>query len=128
MHRCTCQFAFILGVIMATTASAVAAPPPDGTITATGMAVVKHKPDILRMSIGLTGQGKTMQEALANLKKRVTDAEAKLLDLGANKDSIVRGDPQVPVVSDRQRQMEEMMRPAKRGLAASGLPRSRKKL
>ncbi len=80
------------------------------TVTGNGVVLLKRLPETLRMVVEITAQGKTAAEAMSNLKSRRAAAEAKLTDLGANKDSIVRGEPHVSIQSDRQRQMEMMVR------------------
>ena len=56
-----------------------------GTVSGSGTVVLKRKPDLLRMKVELIAQGKTMKEALANLKDRRDAAQAQLATLGAIK-------------------------------------------
>jgi len=82
-----------------------------GTVAGGGMVALKRRPDVLRMSVDVFAQGKTMKEALANLKDRREAVGGQLATLGAAKDSIVFGEPQVnAAVLESRRQMEAMIR------------------
>lgn len=100
--------ATIVSLMLLSLSTARAAEPPK--VSVTGVAVVKRPPEIMRMMVDLTAQGKTPQEALANLNAKRDASKAKALDLGASKASITASEPRVAVVSDRQRQMEMMVR------------------
>ena len=101
----------LLGLSLTIANEAVAAAPDDsGTVTGSGVVLIKRQPEVVRIMVDLSVAGKTAQEAMAALKTRRQASEAKLIDLGATKESIVRGEPHVPAVSDRQRQMEMMVR------------------
>lgn len=125
----------VLGVALALglTEGAAAQALPDGSVTATGLATVKHKPEVLRVQVQLSGEGKTLKDALAQLKKRQESASKKLAGLGAVASSIAFEEPQAAGAGgdSRQRQMEQMMRARMRGGAraatgpAAGAPMTR---
>jgi hypothetical protein len=80
----------------ATTIPARAAGPRDaGTIPGQGQAAVKKFPTTLRMTLSIPGKGKTVEEALADLKQRRQAAFEKLEKLGAQKKSLHAETPAV---------------------------------
>ncbi len=82
-----------------------------GTVAGVGMVALKRRPDVLRMSVDVFAQGKTMKEALATLKDRREAVGGQLATLGAAKDSIVFGEPQInAALLEARRQMEAMIR------------------
>lgn len=97
--------------------SAVAGP---GMISGHGMATVKKPPTAIRMHLLLSAKGKTMEDALANLKERREAAEAFLEKLGADKKSIESGSPSISQEDEqRQRQLQMMIRQRMRGNRAA---------
>ena len=87
----------------------------EGTVTGSGTTEIKRLPDTLRMQVELIAKGKDLKEALAKLKERRETARTALAGLGVVKDTIEIGDAAVSSEkSDRQIQMERMMRRAGR--------------
>ncbi len=83
----------------------------NGTISGTGTVSIKRPPDLLRMQVQVAVQGKDVKEAVARLKVRRDVVKAKLVELGANKDSLVLGDARASAEDQsRRRQMEMMVR------------------
>ena len=81
-----------------------------GVVSGTGSEVVKQPPTLLRMTVQLTGKGKTVAEALTQLKDRREAAVMQLDSLGATKDSLNLTDPELSAgVSPRQQQMERSL-------------------
>lgn len=105
---CNKTFASVCLLAVFTTSRVLAA--DEGIVTGNGVAVIKRQPEVMRMQVELSAKGKTAEEALAKLKARREAAEKKLLELGAEKKSIVRGEPRIVAANtDRQRQMEMMV-------------------
>ena len=86
-----------------------AAPGPDGTVTANGSAGIERMPNLLRMQVELSADGKDAKEALAHLKAQEQSAREKLTKLGAAEAAVQFGDPQA-AAGDRRQQMEMMVR------------------
>ncbi len=90
--------------------------PTGGVVSGHGTAVVKKPPTTARMHLALSGKGKTMEEALADLKAKRAKAVAFLEKLGADKKSIEPGAPRVSREdTQRRRQLEVMIRQKMRG-------------
>ncbi len=106
-------------VTLALVSAAALAPaqaPSEGAVAGTGTAVLKRPPELLRMHIELTAKGKDLKEALARLKECREAARLQLTTLGAAKDSVEFGElALVNEKTDRQRQMEMMVRERVRG-------------
>src|SRR4051812_43284943 len=66
-----------------------------GAVTAVGSVTLKRTPDTVRVQISLSGEGKTLKEALAKLQQRRESAKKKLAALGATEASIVAEDPRM---------------------------------
>jgi uncharacterized protein YggE len=82
-----------------------------GQVSGTGTVVIKRRPDVLRMQVQLAAHGKDVKEALAKMKMRRDAVRGKLVELGANKDSIEMGEPRAANdESSRQRQVQMMVR------------------
>jgi len=79
------------------------------SLTALGRVSLKRPPTALRVHVELLGKGKTLAEALANLKARRESAVAQLAALKANKESITCGKPTLSNVYSAQRRQLEMM-------------------
>ena len=99
------------------------------TVSGTGTVTLTRKATVMRVHVQLLGKGKSLEEALANLKERRQAARAGLETLGAEKDSISFGDPSLlNPQSQNRRQLERMIRQrmAAAGRKAKGLklPRS----
>lgn len=82
---------------------------PPGAIAATGTATIKRPPAALRLYLELPGKGKTLEEALKNLKDRREAAGVQLDALKVDKDSIKLGNPTLSNVENAQRKQFEMM-------------------
>jgi hypothetical protein len=82
----------------------------DGVVSGTGHVSIKRQPQVLRLRLSLSADGKDVNEAIANLKAVETDAGKKLADLAATASSIEFGPAQVPAVPDaRQQYMQRIM-------------------
>src|SRR5436305_10489619 len=68
-------------------------PEPDGVVTGAGAVTLKRQPNILRMQVTLTAQGKDMNEAIGKLKEVENSANGKLAAAGAASGGIEIGDP-----------------------------------
>ena len=90
-----------------------------GSVTGVGVAKVALKPELLRMYVTMTVPGKTLQEALNNLKDRREAALVQLKKLGADVKSAKFTPPTLAAEqSDQQkRRMEQMLRERMRGRA-----------
>lgn len=84
-------------------------PPAGGAISAVGQAVVKRQHSALRMYVQLVVKGKSMKDALAEMKKRSEAAIAKLQDLGADKESVSCDGLSLSTPGSNQRRQMEMM-------------------
>jgi uncharacterized protein YggE len=82
-----------------------------GSITGNGTASIKQRPDILRLQVDLSAEGKDLKEALTRLKELQASIKPQLVTLGAAEASISFGDARIQQQRDDQRrQMEQMMR------------------
>ena len=79
----------------------------NSTISTSGSVTINIKPERLRMYVQVAGGGKTLKDALANLKKHYQAAVPRLEKMGANKDSISMGTPTIAgqVDSDKMNMM-----------------------
>lgn len=85
--------------------------PADGTVTGTGTAELRRQPEILRVQIEVLAKGKDLKDALAKLKERCEAARTRLVALGAAREAVTVGEAGVTSEkTDRQRQMEQMIR------------------
>lgn len=93
------------------------------TVVGTGAASVELPPTQLRMFVQLSAKGKTMEEAMAKLKERRSNAVAQLEKLGADKHSITLANLGTGGASENQRrqQMQEMIRQRMRGGKAKAI-------
>ena len=83
---------------------------PGGSISGNGTTVIKRAPELLRVQLELQAQGKSVREAIAKLTASREGAIEKLKELKANAGSIAVEGPKVAANTDRQRQMEFMVR------------------
>lgn len=82
-----------------------------GTISGVGVAVVERQPDVMRMDLQLSAEGKDAKEAIAKLKELETAARKKLAELGAAEASIKVNNVQIGgAATSQQQQMAMMMR------------------
>jgi len=116
-----------LTVLGASLAGAQPQQPPTekGTVSGSGTVVLTRMPDLLRMKVDVIAQGKTMKEAIASLKDRRQAIQGQLGTLGATRESIVFGAPQVNTTVLQSRQQMAMMIQARMGNRAK---KSTKKL
>jgi hypothetical protein len=85
--------------------------PVENTISATGTAVLKKRPQILRLHMELGAKGGDLKDVLARLAARREAARKTLEELGATPSAVEFGDVKiVPGKSDQRRQMEAMIR------------------
>src|SRR5262245_25260759 len=83
-----------------------------GVVTVTGQATIKAQPDLVRITIELTGQGKDIKEALSKLAEEREMAKTKLAVLGVAPESIQIDDPAIggaPAGSNAQAMVMAMM-------------------
>jgi uncharacterized protein YggE len=102
-----------LGLTFASTAVAQFGGSREGgpTVTATGVELIRVKPEKLRMQLDITVKGKNLADALKKLAARRETALAELEKMSADKDSIRAGDARLEQVDpNQQRQMEMMVR------------------
>lgn len=92
---------------------AVQQPASGGVVTGSGEVTLTRQPDVLRMTMQISGEGKDIKEALAKLKSEREAIAAKLKELGAAEASVKFDPPRVGGGSSnlaRQRAMQQMMR------------------
>lgn len=89
-------------------------PDAPGAVTGMGVASLKRAPDIMRVQVQISGDGKNLKEALAKLAARREACKKKLIGLGVKEEAITFDDPKVDATDPRQ-QMEQMMRMQMRG-------------
>jgi uncharacterized protein YggE len=82
----------------------------DGAITGIGVGTLKRPPDVLRVQVQLSAEGKTLKEALAKLATRREACKKKLAGLGAKEDSISFEDAKLDTPDPRMEQQAMMMR------------------
>jgi hypothetical protein len=88
----------------------------EGAIAGNGNVTVKRPPTQLRMFLMLSGKGKTIEDAIADLKAKREKAVAHVEKLGADKKSIDRGTATVSQEdARRRRELEQMIRQRMRG-------------
>jgi uncharacterized protein YggE len=90
---------------------------PDA-ITGNGTATIKKSPDVIRMQIQLSADGKSLKEALTKLSQRKEAAKKKLAGLGAADNAVTFEDVRTEAADPRQA-MERMMR-QRMGMRAGG--------
>jgi uncharacterized protein YggE len=78
-------------------------------LAAVGTVSLKRPPTALRVHVELLGKGKTLAEALTNLKARRESAIAQLQTLKADKDAITCGNPTLSNIHSAQRRQLETM-------------------
>jgi uncharacterized protein YggE len=95
---------------------AQAAPPSEGAVSGTGRAVIKHQPQLVRMQLIISVDGKDIADATGKLKEAKAAAAKKLADLGTNEKSIDFGPTQIGTGGDvRQQYVQKMMAMRGRG-------------
>ena len=100
-----------LGLVGLHVARPAGADTPVGTVSGSGHEVIKRPPELLRMQIELSAKGKTLSDALKKLEARRESALGHLAKIGGEKDATKIGDVHMDAsTSDRQRQMEMMVR------------------
>lgn len=100
-------------------------PPAAGTVSARGTAELKQVPDRLRVQFDVLVRGKTLKDALDNLKTRREEVRAGLVKIGAAKEAVRFDDPTVVgEASDRQSQVERMMMQRDRALGKKEKPKA----
>src|SRR6185503_17686097 len=86
-------------------------PGTEGLIYGNGKVTLKRLPQIIRVRIQTSAEGKDIKEALAKLKEEQKKIREKLVALGADEKSIEFSDPAVGAGNDLQRmQVERMIR------------------
>ncbi|HEY1785719.1 MAG TPA: SIMPL domain-containing protein, partial [Pirellulales bacterium] len=83
----------------------------ENTVTGTGVEIVRHPPEILRMQIEITAKGKTLANALKKLAEHRDAALAQLAKMSSEKEGTRAGEAQIAATTNpRQQQMEMMVR------------------
>jgi uncharacterized protein YggE len=119
--RCGVLAGVAVVVLLASVAGARAQVPPQppstekGTVSGSGTVVLNRKPELMRMRVDIIAQGKSMKEALASLKDRRQAILGQLAKLGAVKESVAFGAPQVNATVLQARQQMAMMIMARMG-------------
>jgi uncharacterized protein YggE len=85
------------------------------TIAASGSATLKQPPTLLRLTIGLSGKGKTLKDAIAALEDRRTAAQTQLKTLGADQQSIHFTDTTIGAEGSQREQLQQAMFAMRRG-------------
>lgn len=93
-------------------------------VTGTGRVTISRQPNVLRMVIELSGEGKDVKEALAALKAERATLAGKLKELGAAGEAVTFGEPRVGgaaggAVSMQQRVMRQVARMRRAGNRAA---------
>lgn len=83
-------------------------------INATGVGTVKRPPDVLRVQVQLSAEGKTLKDALAKLATKRETCKKKLASLGAKDESIAFEDAKIDT-PDPQQMAQAMMMARQRG-------------
>src|SRR5947208_6727889 len=83
----------LLLALLVSPAALAAEPPAAGTVSGSGSVEIKRQPDILRVQFEVMARGKTLKEALQNLKTRREEVRSELAKIGAGKDAVTFGDP-----------------------------------
>lgn len=83
-------------------------------INATGIGTAKRAPDVMRVQVQLSAEGKTLKEALAKLAAKREACKKKLASLGAKEESIAFEDAKIDT-PDPQQQAQIMMMNRNRG-------------
>ncbi|HEX4796675.1 MAG TPA: SIMPL domain-containing protein [Humisphaera sp.] len=89
---------------------------PEGAVTGTGRAVITRQPELLRMQMVITAEGKDIADATSKLKEAKAAAAKSLEGLGAADKSIDFGPTQVGTGENPQQQyMQRMVSMRNRG-------------
>jgi uncharacterized protein YggE len=70
-------------MVMILTARALAAESGESVVTASGAASLPRRPDVMRLRVEVSSEGKTMKDALAKMAERRNAVKKKLSELGA---------------------------------------------
>lgn len=98
---------------------------PEGAVTGTGRAVITRQPEILRLQMVVTADGKDITDATQKLKDAKASMTKKLTDLGAAEKSIQFGPTQVGAGEDpRQQYMQRMVMRNRPGAKAPEKPKT----
>jgi uncharacterized protein YggE len=88
----------------------------DGVVTGSGRAVISRQPEILRVQMVISAEGKDIAEATTKLKDAKAAATKSFADLGASEKSLEFGSAQVGTGADpRQQYMQRMTSMRSRG-------------
>jgi uncharacterized protein YggE len=120
----------VLALLLAAAGARGAAPPGGtgdaGTVTGTGKTVLTRPATVLRVQIDVPAQGKTVEEAVAQLKAKREALSAKLKSLGAAEGGVKFGEPHLggagPAGNAQQRYIAQMTRMAMGNRAGAKKP------
>ena len=98
-----------IGLCLLLSTAALAAQEP-GTVSGNGTVRVQRQPVLMRLTIELSGKGKTIDEALSRLKDRREVAVLKVESLKAAKESIQVGQPAISAAAlESQQRFEQIL-------------------
>lgn len=98
---------------------------PEGAVTGTGRSVISRQPEILRLQMVVTAEGKDITAATQKLKDVKASLSKKLSELGAAEKSIQFGPTQVGAGEDpRQQYMQRMVMRNRPGAKAPEKPKT----
>jgi uncharacterized protein YggE len=92
-------------------------------LTSVGVVALRRPPSMIRMNVELLAKGKTLQDALTNLKDRREVVTAQLQKLKAVKDSISTTTPTTSNVQSAERRQIEMLLARKMSASGKKLPK-----
>lgn len=81
-----------------------------GTVSGQGVVKIERYPDVMRLQIAILGKSNTLKDALTTLKDRSQAARLQVVAMGAGKESINIGEPELSAAkSNEQQRMERMI-------------------
>src|SRR6185436_7163842 len=107
-------------MIMILSARALAAD-GESLVNASGTASLPRRPDLMRLRVEVSAEGKTMKDALAKMAERRNAVKKKLSELGAGEAAIEFGDVK-EAVAGAENPMQRMMRMQRGGARKPATP------
>src|SRR6185436_13953412 len=96
-------------MIMILSARALAAD-GESLVNASGTATMPRRPDVMRLRVEVSAEGKTMKDALAKMAERRNSIKKKFSELGAAEGAVEFGDVKEAAAAADQNPMQRMMR------------------
>jgi uncharacterized protein YggE len=78
--------------MLSMSAAALAQTAGESLVTANGTSTLPRRPDLMRLRVELSAEGKTMKDALAQMAERRKSVKQKLVELGAAENAVEFGD------------------------------------